>query len=157
MWDATRVRAVIVIAAVAMTAVVPGALALAPRSTTASGTCSWRFVYPGRSYCVGTLTVSHWCPAYSPCPNFRVTTTVLNYSFSAFGFVFRNGTTALEIVVTDPNGTQFSFTLWGVPLGGGASWTAPDGGLLVVWSNAPFAGISPESWTSTVTCGVAAP
>jgi len=154
MSDPGRVWSALVVLAAVVLVVLPTVLVMTARPASASGSCQW--ILGGRAYCTQSLTLHHWCPSGTPCPDYWQTTVLLGDTFRFFPIVDRNGTAMLSVSVSEPNFTNYSFTLWAAPFGAPVGWIAPDGSALVNWPSPPVAWAAHLPNTTTVICGVAA-
>jgi len=154
MSDPGRVWAVLVALAVVVLVVLPTALVTMARPTSASGPC--QSILGGRVYCTQSMTLHHWCPSGTPCPDYRQTAVVLGDTFRFFPILDRNGTARLSVSVSEPNVTNYSFSLRASPFGAPVGWVAPDGSAMVSWPSPPVIWAAHAPMTTTVICGVAA-
>jgi len=144
---------------VILAAIVLGpALAVVTAGPGPTGLC--RTMYGAGAYCVGTVTVSYWCRAPSPCPLDGEQTQVLGHMFGFFGFVFMtNDTAGMNVGIWASNNSsefpEYSFTFWSNPMGWPESWFSPDHLFFVSWPDVPAHPQIPM--TVYVLCGVAAP
>jgi hypothetical protein len=158
MADSAGARRAFVISVILAAIVLGPALAVATTGSRPTGPC--QTLYGAGAYCVGTVTISFWCPAPSPCPADGERIHIQGYTFGFFGFVWMtNDTAGLNVGIRASNNSsgspQYSFTFWSNPMGWSESWFSPDHLFFVSWPDVPAHPRLPM--TLYVVCGVAAP
>jgi hypothetical protein len=156
MADSAGARRAFVISVIIAALVLGPAFAVATIASGPSGPC--QAPHGTGPYCVGTVTITFWCHAPAGCPSDGKQIRIQGYMFGFFGFVPENGTAGLNVGIWTANSSiealEYSFTLWGNPLGWSESWFSPDRLFFVSWPDVPAQPQVPM--TVYVVCGVAA-